>query len=143
MLRIFALILLLIVPFCAQAKIVKNVNPDGTVTYTNINEAPPKKIEKDDPNVGDEIDGVKVLNITTKIIGASEHYVDVSIRLKVRNNSRDEEISIAISGLDSGDFERYHTYITGRLKPNRTGYISGVAYVDREAFQYIKKWIVK
>ena len=136
-------IVICLTSIAAQAKIITQHNADGTISYTNVLDHTPKKEARDDPNVGDVVGDIKVLGITTKVVDSSKKYFDVAIRVKIKNMGQDPNVSVEIEGVDSDDFQREHTFISGRIPPGETGYISDLSYVEKPAFNAIKIWRVK
>jgi len=137
------IILLIILPLNANGKIVQEKNADGSITYTNIYEPPPKNAKKEDPNVGENIDEIKVYDISTKKIKKSSNYVYVAIKVKVKNYSSDSDVSLLVECIDNNGFQLDTTYVDGIIRKGKTGYLTGQEMIEKDIYPKIKEWRAK
>ena len=142
--HLFFAAFLLIAPIDSQSEIVKQVNADGSITYVNVYKPPQQKqIMPDDPNIGDEIDGLKVYDISTKVVRKSGSYAYVAIKARVKNMTPDQDVQLKVECLDGNGFQLKYMYIDGIVRPGKVGNLTGQMMLKHEMLRQAKEWKVK
>ncbi len=141
------LLLILFIIFNANivhSKVVKIVNPDGSVTYTN-SYSPKERIRTDssqEKNVYVK-DNVKFYNISAKKLKESDRYVYVGIKIKVENLSNDQDVRVRVEAIDENGFQVEETSVRGIVPPGRIGYITDRVLIEKNLYRTIKEWRFK
>lgn len=136
-------LILTCIPATVIGKIVQQINPNGTITYTNVYEAPPKVEEPDDPDIGDVIDDIKIYSVSTKVIKRGRNYVYVALKVKVKNLSDEQDIQVLVACIDRDGFQLDETYVSGIVRPGRIGYLTDQTMIEKAIFPKIDKWQAK
>ncbi|WP_330927143.1 hypothetical protein [Candidatus Sororendozoicomonas aggregata] len=87
---------------------------------------------------------MNVCDIATKILIDDEEEFSFAIKARVENPEDDEEVCLALQGLDTDGFEVYELVLEGTVPPGESKILTTKEEdADRTLYEKIAKWQVK